>query len=358
MKKSHLILGFYVGVIALCVSTVSMSIAWYATSTQVRLEAIEMTVDCDRDLGISTARDGEYVEKLEPEDLSQVGLFRPVTSAYSSRWKDTKSDEPVFYDEPRFSTNEITGKVPVAAIGGYYSQKLYLKSNDDIYVTIGADNTYINPNYEYNKGYAKELFKEYQKGDDERLKAMTEEEIETGLNNLVKAMRYSILITDEKDYDYAIIDPHKENTVTEYAGLLDVDRDHYYDHFIKGEHSYERLYGDYTGEVVYGSEISGNSGYKDPDDSPNAFNAMHKKGLMAYDEAASKANGLVINVEESIDVKEFKNDSKPFRIPLYRNQPTEIVLSIYIEGWDLDSINHTKGATFISNLEFKIEREQ
>ena len=358
MKKSRIILGFYVGVIALCVATVSMSIAWYASSTQVRLEAIEMTVDCDRDLGISLTRDGEYVEKFEPEDLEQVGIFRPVTSAYSSRWKDTKSDKPIFYDEPRFSTNEITGKVPVEAISGFYSQKFYLKSDDDIYVTIGADNTYINPNYEYNEGYAKELFKEYQKGDDERLKAMTEEEIETGLNNLVKAMRYSILITDEKDYDYAIIDTHKENIVTEYAGLLDVDRDHYYDHFIRGDKSYERFYGDYTGEVLYGQEYDGDSAYKDPDDSPNAFNAKHKQGIVAYDEEASKANGLVINVEESIDVNEFKKDVKPFRIPVYRNQPQEIVLSIYIEGWDLDSINHTKGATFISNLEFKIEREQ
>ena len=360
MKKSNLILGFYVGVIALCVATVSMSIAWYATSTQVRLEAIEMTVDCDRDLGISTARDGEYVEKLNPEQLQQVGLFRPVTGAYSSLWKNTKADMPVFYDEPKFSTNENFGNNPVPAnSSGYFSQKLYLKSDDDIFVTIDPTNTYINPNTEYNKGYAEILYEEYQNGEDERLKAMTVEEIEEGLNNLVKAMRYSILITNEQEYNYVVIDPYKE-TVTEFGGLLDVDRDIYYDHFYRGNDAYERVYGEYVGEVIHkDTPTAEDSDYLEPNEAANAFNAKHRKGMMQVDWDRSRdEGGLEFAKEESITVKDFEKENKPFRIPVYRYQPQEIVLSIYIEGWDLDSINHTKGATFISNLTFKIEREQ
>lgn len=360
MKKSNLILGFYVGVIALCVATVSMSIAWYASSTQVRLEAIEMTVDCDRELGISVARDGEYKEKLDPEELEQVGLFRPVTAAYSNLWRDTKADMPVFYDEPKFSTYESFGNNPIPANpGGYFSQKLYLKSNDDIFVTLDPTGTYINPNTEYNKGYAEVLYQEYQKGDDARLKAMTVEEIEEGLNNLVKAMRFSILITSEQDYNYAIIDPHKE-VDTEYAGLLDVDRDHYYDHFLRGSDSYERLYGEYTGTVIHKDTLpSEDSNYLHPDEAANAFNAKHRKDIKQIDwERSETEGGLEIVKEKSIDVQDFANTTKPFRIPVYRHQPQEIVLSIFIEGWDLDSINHTKGATFLSNITFKIEREQ
>lgn len=360
MKKSNLILGFYVGVIALCVATVSMSIAWYATSTQVRIEGIEMTVDCDRDLGIATKPDGEYYEKLEPEQLYEVGAFRPVTSAYSESWLDNKRDMPVFYDEPIFSTHEQGGNTPVVANGGFYSQKLYLKSNDDIYVTIEPGGTFINPNTEYNKGYAEILYEEYQSGNDEKLKAMTKDEIETGLNNLVKAMRFSILVTSEKDYQYAIIDPNKEGKITEYGGLLDVDRDLYYDHFFRGEDAYERVYGEYEGEVIHlDTSYAEDSDYEEPDEATNAFNAKHKKGIRGVDWDRSKnEGGFKYKEEQSLSKDDFNQDNKPFIIPLYRHQPQEIVLSIYIEGWDLDSINHTKGATFLAGLSIKIQGEQ
>ena len=355
MKKSNLILGFYVGVIALCVATVSMSIAWYASSTQVRIEGLVMTVDCDRDLAISTERDGKYVEKLEPEELQQVGLFSPVTTAHSSQWKANKSEMPVFYDETKYSSLEDYNLV-TAANHGYYSQKLYLKSDDDLYVTIGNQNTYINPNPEYNQIYAHQLYLEYQDGSDEFLKQLTEEDIVDRLNKLVGAMRYSILIPDEKDYNYVIIDPHK-NEDTLYGGLLDNDKDRYYDYFIRGDENYERVYGEYTGEPVYDDISPEDSPYLSPNEEPNAFNARHKKGVKPVNFESSAANGFEIVKEPSIKLEDFNNEVKPFRIPVYRNQPREIVLSIYIEGWDLDSINCTKGATFVSNLEFKIERE-
>ena len=359
MKKSNLILGFYVGIISLCVATVSMSIAWYASSTQVRLEAIEMTVDCDRDLVISTERDGKYVSMLEPKDLIDSGLFKPVTTAHSDKWMNEKRDMPVFYDETKYSTHESADLLSIAETG-FYSQKLYLMSDDDIFVTIGYDNTYIKANEEYNKGYAEILYEEYQNGNDDDLKALTVDTIETRLNNLVNAMRYSILITDADEYSYVIIDPHKHGE-TEYGGLLDNDIDHYYDYFFREPHHqpYERVYGDYIGEIYYSEAKDTDSAYKYPNEDPNAFNARHKAGVNRFDfDTSVELGGFEYKKENSIDLEDFKKEEKPLRIPLYRNQPKEIVLSIYIEGWDLDSINHTKGATFISNLEFKIEREQ
>ena len=354
MKKSNFILGFYVGVIALCVATVSMSIAWYASSTQVRIEGLVMTVDCDRELAISTERDGKYVEKLEPEELQQVGLFSPVTAAHSSQWKANKSDMPVFYDETKYSSLENYNLVNIAN-HGYFSQKLYLKSDDDLYVTIGSKNTYINPNTDYNPIYAHELYQEYQDGDDEFLKSLSEEDIVSRLDRLVEAMRFSILVTDETDYNYAIIDPHKtEDTL--FGGLLDNDKDKYYDYFVKGEENYERVYGEYVGEPSYIDASNDDSPYLSPNEEPNAFNAKHKAGVKKAN-LEDHTNGFEIVKEESIKLEDFDKEVKPLRIPVYRNQPREIVLSIYIEGWDIDSINCTKGATFISNLEFKIERE-
>ena len=68
---------------------------------------------------------------------------------------------------------------------------------------------------------------------------------------------------------------------------------------------------------------------------------------------------LEIKKEKSLSLDDFRTTEldKPFYFPVYRSKPQEIVLSIYIEGWDLDSVNCTKGATFDSNITFKIERE-
>ena len=291
-------------------------------------------------------------------------VVRPIMAkkALPSYLKNAKADMPVFYDETKASSYE-NANITVAASGGYFSQKLYFMSDDDIFVTIDPNSTYINPNTEYNKGYAEVLYDEYQNGDDDSLKNLTKEEIEERLNKLVEAMRYSILIPSEQDYDYAIIDPHKkEDTV--FGGLLDNDIDRYYDYFIKeSDHQYyERLYGEYTGVPKYydnprtsdsALEIHGD------DSSANAFNARHKDGVYEINWEKSETEGhLEIATENSIALEDFNKDNKPFRIPVYRNQPQEIVLSIYIEGWDLESINHTKGAKFDSNIRFKIEREQ
>ena len=353
MKKSNLILGFYVGVIALCVATVSMSIAWYASSTQVRIDGITMTIDADRDLGISLEKDGEYGEKIEIEEKDD---FSPVTSAHANRWLSTKADMPVFYDETQYSTYEYANLVQETQ-RGYISQKIYLLSDDDIYVTIDPTKTYIGPD---NEAVAKNLYEEYQAGDDDELKALTEEQIRDRLDKLAEAMRFSILITSEQDYNYAIIDPHK-NKPTVLGGLLDNNINRYYDHYIKeSDHlSYERVYGEYTGEPKYDEASDTDSDYLEPNEDPNAFNARHKAGVKLFNEEKSKnEGGFQFAVENSIALEDFNKDVKPFRIPVYRNQPQEIVLSIYIEGWDLESINHTKGAKFDSNIRFKIEREQ
>lgn len=326
MKKSNLILGFYLGVITLCVATVSMSIAWYASSTQVRIEGLVMTVDCDRELWISTAKDGEFVEKLEPEQLHQVKTFSPVTAAHSDRWLNNKSDMPVFYDETKYSTYEYADLVTVAN-RGYFSQKLYLLSDDDVYVTIDPAGTSIEAQMGSETPQAKQL---------------------------AKAMRYSILITDQEEYNYAIIDPNKE-TDTLFAGILDNDKDKFFDYYVTDSGSYERLYGEYEGTPDYGEASNQDSELVRPNEDPDAFNAKHRRGVKPV--ILEENENFKIKREPSIGLDEFNQEVKPFRIPVYRNKPQEIVLSLYIEGWDLDSINFTKGADFQSSIQFKIERE-
>lgn len=358
MKKSNLVISFFVGAIALCVATVSMSVAWYASADRAWIENIIMTVDGDRELLISTEADGRYVEKLDNSDLMEPGLFAPVTAAYSSKWLNV-SDAPVFYDETS-SDIEKDAELLQVATSGYFSQKLYLMADDDVYVTIDPTNTFIKAN-ENNKVYAAILYENYQLYGDDAQKMLTKSEIEVRLNNLVYAMRYSLLIKDleTNEYDYYIIDPNKNNE-TFYGGLLDNNCDLYYDYYIDNNINYERVYGEIIGnkdEIVYDYPLDSDSDYKQPSEEPNAFNAKHKKGVKLFNYEASREKGIDFKKEESIEVSEFEGDNKPIIFSAYRDTPREIILSIFIEGWDLDSVNYTMGSTFNANLSFKIERE-
>ena len=359
MKRSRIILSLYIGAISLSVATLSMSLAWYASSNHLRIESISITVDCDRQLAISTNPNEGYVNSLDKKDLIDPGLFTPVSSAHSDSWLNEKKDMPVFYDDTIYSDAE-NANTSQEIIYGYFSQKLYLKADDDVYVTVKADDTYIKPNYEFNKSYAESLYLSYQIGDDEAKKNLSVDEIKARLDHLVNSMRFSILITDPTYYDYIILDPNKTEE-TFYGGILDNNVDYYYDYFTNTSDgkNYERLYGSYKNaeSIQYDEPLDNYSDYDDASEEPNAFNAKHKKGIKRINLANSLQKGLEIEKEKSYTTEDFEAEKKPFRIPVYKNSPREIVLSIYIEGWDLDSVNYTMGATFIANLGLYIEGE-
>ena len=373
MKNNKLILSFYVLTTSLSVAALGMSIAWYATSNRLRIESFTITIDASRQLAISTDVDHGYVKNLEQDRLNDPGLFTPVTSAYSSNWLPIQLDMPIFYDDTNYSETE-SSSITLQATGGYFSQKLYLKADDDVYVTINPEETYIKANTEYNAIYAQQLYSEYMyevdrvnhdsdpDNDIPPEEQLSLEDFKERLANLVNAMRFSILINDENYYQYYIIDPNKTEE-TYYSGLLDNNVDRYYDYYRKQSDGleYEKLYGEFVGDVdniIYKDPLDDDSEYYDPTEEPNAFNAMHKKGVKRIDLQSTLDSGLIeLKREESYSLEGFDTPNKPFHFPVYQDRPQEIVLSIYIEGWDLDSINYTMGATFNSSIAFNIERE-
>ena len=88
----------------------------------------------------------------------------------------------------------------------------------------------------------------------------------------------------------------------------------------------------------------------------NSFIGDHKKTVYTYDELASASNNMQFKEEGAISLSNLENFDKGIIIPCYANQPREIVISIYLEGWDLDCINGTMGASFNTKLSFKILR--
>ena len=59
--------------------------------------------------------------------------------------------------------------------------------------------------------------------------------------------------------------------------------------------------------------------------------------------------------DDRLSVQDLKNDDTSILIPLESGVPTKIVFSIYLEGWDLDCINATMGASFNTKLSFKLK---
>ena len=363
MKKNKLILAMYIGVIALAVSSVSMSVAWYAASRTLYVNSIEIYVDADRELDISLSKDEGYVEHIEHTELEASGVFMPVTTAHSSEWLSKDNiDMPIFYDETR-SYEEENIKLFSEMDRGYFSRKFYIKSDDDVYVTVDPEKTFIKPNTEYNSSYAEYLFDKYQSRNDEYYKDYSVAELKEMLDHVVEAMRFSLLVKVGEEYKYAIIDPHYNNEITYLGGLLDNDVDRYYDYYIKQntvDDYYERVYGEIIGDkslYVYDEGLDSDSAFLDSNTAPNAFNARHKKGIKRFNLEKSIEKGLEIKKEEAFDLKDFAKVNKPFNFPVYADTPKEIVISIYIEGWDKESVNYTMGAAFISDLTFKIDRE-
>ena len=376
----------YISVIALAVASVSMSVAWYATSRTLYVNSINIAIDADRDLEISLAKDSGYVDHIEHTQLEADGVFMPLTSAHSSLWTSEKKDSPIFYDESNASDVEhfVTYR---ESKEGYFSKKIYLKADDDLWITVDPTKTFIKPNELKNAEDAekiakdfKELQKKYEKNPqkyehayqtelehlryfDKREVDLSQEELTqkilTRMNDVVKAMRFSLLIKDGDEYSYTIIDPnYEEETVL--GGLLDNAYDQYYDCYLKDntvDEFYERVYGEYTGELVYDEPDTLPPGYKYPDQMPSAFNAQHKPGVKTFNQGKSEAKGFEFKKEGALDLEDFKKSVPPFHFKVKRDTPKEIVVSLYLEGWDKDSVNYTMGARFFSDLTFKIERE-
>ena len=111
-------------------------------------------------------------------------------------------------------------------------------------------------------------------------------------------------------------------------------------------------------KIVYDNPLGGSDEKIEQQDHyfGNSFDAVSRKIAYTYNEEASIANGLEIAKEESFSLEDINSEATKLLIPCYANKPTEIIVSIYLEGWDLDCINATMGASFSTKLNFKLLR--
>lgn len=353
MKRRNLIVLLSIALIGLLGLSISFSLAWYMSATRLSVDTIYIEMDCEKDLLISTSSEVDtFKSKLEKgvDDLQKIDIFKPVSSMLGDEWLDKKETKPKFRDcTSIFRDSKGNPITPSYETYGFFSQEFYLMCDDDVYATVDNLTSVFKADEEQNKLAAKELKNKYP--------GKSNDEIAEMLNKLEECLRISILLPDEDIYDYVIIDPFKSGK-TLMGGVLDNSNDKYYDYYTAEDgESYEILYGEIENRenAVFDAVSSQDS---QVEGEFSAFNAKTKKNVHKFNLEESLKNGMVIKEEPSVTLEQINDyDTTPFKIPLYANTPRKIVLSIYLEGWDLDCINSTMGAHFISDISFKVLRE-
>ena len=368
MNKSRLILSSLVGTIALGALSLSFSLAWYASGDRLSISSVDMTIKSDTGVRVSTSTDlNTFKEELDlnSDEIQEDGktfFLKPASSMYRDEWLTSEASVPLFYDcsiVDSFGANST-----LELKDGFYQKKLYLLTDTNYYVGLDVKKSLFENDETANSLRARQLYaSEENKG-----LGLTEEEINEALNKLINCLRVSVLVNDVNEEEMAdrffIINPTKqEDEKTYLGGRLDNDNDGYFDTYPDFDENNEVI----EKEIVYG-EVNDRSliSYKEPVDPlwqeekkeqtqrfhGNSFSGESKKSAYTFDKEASLVNGLVINEEGALSLDELET----IMIPCYAGQPREIVISIYLEGWDLDCVNATMGASFNTTLSFKLLR--
>ena len=372
MTKSRLIITSLVGITALIAVSLSFSLAWYASSDRLAISSVDLSLRTDPLLKVSTSNElSTFVDELDlnSDELEEDGekfLFKPVSPMYRDDWLTDQADEPIFYESSFAAVVDGDNKSPTEQ--GFYQKKLYLWTEGNYYVGIDTKQCVFENDTTANSIRAQALSTSKENKDIQ----LTVAEIEESLNKLINCLRVSILINDVEDSSkinqrFNIINPTKQNSNDEvlYGGLLDNDNDGYYDTVpIMDENNNpieaEYLYGDINDRSLVKHQDPEIPGYEDErlEPSPrmkgNSFVGQHRKSVYTYDANASNEAGMRIKEEGALSIADLNNVGNRIIIPCYANQPREIVISIYLEGWDPDCINGTMGASFNTQLSFKI----
>lgn len=353
MDKRRIIISSMIGAVALTTLSVSLTLAWYGSSDRLKVSSFDIDMSGDVQLLMSTSKELEsFKQRLTKEDLvEQEFLFAPVSSMYQDTWYDKKADTPLFYDSSSPALDGVVNQEQ--ATTGFFQERIYLLSTAvDYYATLDVENCAFNSVEASNYLRAQTMHNDFP---DASVNAIAD-----SLNSLRDCLRMSILVNTEDYYRYYIIDPYKkENEEILFGGVLDNDADGYYDYYTDKEgNKKEVVYGDIEGKIAYNDPVDPNGEVeliKRRDQFfGNSFEAKNRIDTYTFDKEGSSE--LKIAKEESYALSDADGLDTEILIPCYHNEPTEIVVSIYLEGWDKACINQTMGACFDTNISFKLLR--
>lgn len=420
MKKKILFLFVGLNLLIISSISMSLAWFLGASSLVIDPFVISVDVDADLKISTVDDKEYAK-DSITQEELGSLDELIPVSSmrSFSGDWiKDTNNREPVFFQEYKRG-NEIE-PAAIIAKKGYFSKTLYLWSDHHMYVTFDCRNNkkgyvdsngnpsrLISPNEEKNTDKAPEIAEEKALRDymneaekeiedqgieseieKRKIYAKTKEDLKRkytisskeNLDKVVNSVRFSILDyqnlarKDENDFssNYTIIDPTKTESSDPvvFGGRLctSLTRD-YYDYFIDSDGKYkETLFGDAMntdGSLFDRTKLKYLSPLAEDEDreegEPSCFNAKTQKGVYRLDQDFLK-NNVIFEEENSIspeeaDVAFSGNESRGYLIELFPGQSHKLVLSVYLEGWDLDNLDSTQEGSFDMSIRFRLYKQ-
>ena len=363
-RKSLVSVSFAVLIISSAASIGVSTYAYAASSSLLTFSniGVQTIVPASINIGLKNQETGDisYYDQLTNDSFTDNGLAEPnfvglypVSSTYKENWLIKDEDDTYNSVTPKFVREYVSGQDSqnpgYALASRYYQVDMYFQEEDT--QSLGTN------------FYLSNLTKMVADTDKNKVAAAKDATLDADdLDKIIDSLRVSILTPN----DYFIIDFNKKDDVIQAGPLNLSDSDEYYDYTFgtlneeDGEANKELLYGEYTNSenVVWDDPLESDSGLSDPNSSSSAFNAKEKAGVRPVNIEESIENGVELKVEDSIALEDIvfdDNKSDEENIKLFSLDPGEskrIVITYYIEGWDLDNINDVQYASFLSNLAF------
>jgi hypothetical protein len=356
-------ISFAVLIISSAASVSVSTFAFAASSSLLTLSdiGVKTVVPASIQIGLKNTSTDEisYYDQLDTDSFTDNGLtspeftgLYPVSSSFKDDWLIKDSDETYNSVTPKF-TREYFNTENYNFPGWdtdsdhYLQMELYFKEEDTASLPVSfylSDDTSMVADTDKNK-----------------ITAVDISTTQAKLDEVVNCLRTSILTED----DYFIVDFNKDEDVNLAGRLNVIDSNEYYDTTFGNEYEgaepdTELLFGEYSNadKIVWDDELTADSDLLYPDETASAFNSKSAAGTRPLNIEESIDNGVILKVEDSVALEDVvyssdnadNENAKLFSI--YPGEEKRIVVTYYIEGWDLDNNNEVQYASFISNLVF------
>lgn len=310
---------------------VTSTVAWFAVSDYLRVENIAITFE-GQEIQIGQKDANNEINWGEKVTSDEQIYLTPVSSMFQNNDATNYAikQNPTFANQyPQSSGNH--GDTGIAT-KGFHQMEVFLKCEVGTYLYLD-ESTAIKANSTMNRVIAGETGKSLEE-----------------LNNVENAMRVSFYSQDAS----LIYEPNvKESSHTKLGGLLDVQPwDGYYDY--NSSSMEELLYGEYNNDAIlyYDSPSADDETHPEVEALRDGFKGKTKKGVKHLDlEKSIKDGGLEIKEEQTYTLEELGVGGQEI-LYLYPGVTTRLVITFYLEGWDLDCSSDLIDSAFSADINF------
>ncbi len=310
---------------------VTSTVAWFAVSDYLRVENIKIEFE-GQDIKIGQKDENDVINWGNEITSDEQIYLEPVSSMFQDNSVSNYHQKlnPTFAN-PYPQADGNNGNTGVAS-KGFHQMEVFLKCEVGTYLYLD-ESTSIKANENMNRIIAGETGKPLEE-----------------LNNVGNAMRVSFY----SEQSSIVYEPNvKESSHTKLGGLLDVQPwDGYYDY--NSSSMEELLHGEYNDNAVlyYDDPVNYDMSHPETDSLKDGFKGKTKAGVKHLDiEKSEKLGGLHIKEEETYTLEDLSVGGTEI-LYLYPGVETRLVVTFYLEGWDLDCSSELIDSAFTADINF------